>query len=238
MPLLELRFKVSHDCPIGNISRRFQTLKMYEWCNRKHEVLELVLRNRNDFPAVMNELRKAAKIVDSFSDGDRAHIVTKMCTCGQPGSVSRYIDKFNLLQLDPVVYEQGWEYYRTVAFGNDQVSALMKSLKNEGFQVEMLRKTPFKGSITGALSLTADALFSGMTEKQMDALMTAYVQGYFSFPRRTDVQTMAARMNVPRTTFVEHLKKAENKMVVGLVPYIEIFRRSAAASGDSLPPAA
>ena len=102
-------------------------------------------------------------------------------------------------------------------------------------QVEILRKTPFKGSITGALSLIADALFPGMTEKQMDALMTAYVQGYFRFPRRTDVRTVAARMNVPQTTFVEHLKKAENKVVTGLVPYIQIFRRAAGASGDNQP---
>jgi len=238
MPLFELRIRVSHDCPIGNISKRFQTLRMYEWCNRKHEVLELVLRNRNDYPAVMSELRKAAEIVDSFSDGDRAHIVTKMCSCDQPGSVSWHIDNLSLLQLDPVVYEQGWEYYRIVAFQNNQVSALMKRLKDRGFQVEILRKTPFRGSITGALSLTADVLFSGLTEKQMDALMTAYVQGYFSFPRRTDVQTMAANMHVPRTTFVEHLKKAENKVVAGLIPYIQIHRRAAAVRRDSLPLAA
>jgi len=234
MPLLEIRFKVSHNCPIGNISRRYPFLKMFEWCNREHEVLELVMGKREEGPAIMGELKAASEVIDSFSDGDRAHVVTKMCTCALPGSVSRHLDDLSLLQLDPVVYEQGWEYYRIIAFHNDAVSELMKRMKDEGFQVEITRKTPFKGSITGALSLTADALFSGLTEKQMDALVAAYIQGYFSFPRRTDVKTMAARMHVPRTTFVEHLKKAENKVVVGLIPYIQVSRRAAALAGEGV----
>lgn len=228
MPLLEIRFKVSHDCPFGNISRKYPSLKMFEWCNREHEVLEFVLKDGKDYQAIMNEIKASAEIVNAVSDGDRVHIITKICTCTQPGSVSRHLDDLSILQLDPVVYEKGWEHFRIIAFNNDAVSELMKRMKDEGFLVEITRKKPFKGSITGALSLTADALFSNLTEKQMDALVTAYIQGYFSFPRRTDVQTMAARMHVPRTTFVEHLKKAENKVVVGLIPYIQIFRSAAA----------
>lgn len=38
---------------------------------------------------------------------------------------------------------------------------------------EILRKVDFDGFIASSLTLTADALFSDLTEKQMDALLTA-----------------------------------------------------------------
>jgi len=76
------------------------------------------------------------------------------------------------------------------------------------------------------VSLTADALFSDLTEKQMDALLTAYSHGYYRLPRKSDIQTIASRKRVPRTTFQEHLKKAENKLVVSLVPYIQLYKKA------------
>jgi len=45
-------------------------------------------------------------------------------------------------------------------------------------------------------------------------------------PRKTDVQTIASRRRVPRTTFQEHLKKAENKLVSSVIPYIELYKRA------------
>jgi len=59
----------------------------------------------------------------------------------------------------------------------------------------------------------------------MDALLTAYNSGYYRLPRRANVQTIAYRRHLPRTTFQEHLKKAENKLVASLVPYIQLFRK-------------
>jgi predicted DNA binding protein len=59
----------------------------------------------------------------------------------------------------------------------------------------------------------------------MDALMTAYAQGYFRFPRGSDLQAIASKEKISRTTFLEHLKKAENKIINALIPYIQLFRR-------------
>jgi len=70
MPLYEIVFKVTHDCPFGNISRRFPSLKMFLWCNRKHEVIEILTDNQEEYSAVMEEIMKLGGIIEESSDRD------------------------------------------------------------------------------------------------------------------------------------------------------------------------
>jgi hypothetical protein len=51
------------------------------------------------------------------------------------------------------------------------------------------------------------------------------VRGYYQTPRRVNVQTIADRAGVPRTTLQEHLNKAENKLIASIVPQIQLYAR-------------
>jgi predicted DNA binding protein len=84
------------------------------------------------------------------------------------------------------------------------------------------------------LTLTANALFSDLTEKQISALLTAYKNGYYRLPRKADIKEIAFKEQVPRTTFQEHLKKAETKLVAALVPYIQLFNHAPMKRRQSL----
>lgn len=228
MPLSEVVLKVTHDCPFGNISRKFPSLRMFTWCNREHEIIEVIVEKQEEYSAVMEELSKIEKmgLVTASSDRHKAHIITKTCSCTEDNSVVRNIDAFDLLHVSPVVYDQGWEYYRLITFRHEDLRKLMQRLEEKGFVFDVVRKVPFDGFIASSLTLTADALFSDLTEKQMDALLTAYNHGYYRLPRKNDVQTIASKRRVARTTFQEHLKKAENKLVVSLVPYIQLYKQA------------
>ena len=94
----------------------------------------------------------------------------------------------------------------------------MRRFDNWGWMIKILRKVPFDGFIASSLTISADTLFSNLTERQLDAILTAHRHGYYNLPRDADVQEIAAKKKVPRTTFQEHLKKAENKLVASLVP--------------------
>ncbi|MHA1960904.1 MAG: helix-turn-helix domain-containing protein [Candidatus Thorarchaeota archaeon] len=226
MPLFEVLLKVRHDCPTGNISRRFPSLKMVEWCNLEHDVIELVAEDSEQYKSVLEQFAEFSHIIDEVDDGNKVHLITKKCDIGSYNSVTDQLEDLNILDLPPVVYEEGWEHRRIIAFKHEDVKELLDRLKGKGFEVEILRKIPFSGSIAGSMTLTVDALFANLTEKQMDALLTAYIYGYFSFPRRSNVQTIAAEKQVPRTTFSEHLNKAESKLVSALVPHIQLFRQT------------
>lgn len=234
MTLFEVVLKASHDCPFGNISRRFPSLKMFVWCNREHEVIEIVVENEEQYRTVLEQLQKIGGIIEESSDNGKVHLITKKCVCNLENSVGKNIDEFNLLHISPVIYKQGWEYFRLVAFKHEDLKGLLQRLEERGFTFEVLRKVPFDGFIASSLTLTADALFSDLTAKQMDALVAAYNHGYYSLPRRADVTTIATKTRVPRTTFQEHLKKAENKLINSLMPYMQLFKQATDERRDRL----
>jgi len=234
MTLFEVVLKVTHDCPFCNISKKFPSLKMFGWCNREHEVFELIVDDQQEYSAVIEEMSKLGGIMEKSSDQSKVHLVTKKCFCTMENSVSKNIDAFNLLHISPVIYERGWEYYRIIVFRHDDLKGLMQRLEKRGFVFDITHKTPFDGSLASSLTLTADALFSDLTDKQIDALMTAYNHGYYKLPRKAPVTAIAEKKRVPRTTFQEHLKKAENKLVVSLVPYIQLYRQTSPEKKRSL----
>jgi len=226
MPLFEAVLRVTHDCPFCNISKKFPSLKMFVWCNTEHDILEVVLNDPGSYAAVRDEVERLGGIVEESSDRDRVHLFTKKCLCDLENSVGRNIEAHDLLHVPPASYEGGWEYYRVIAFRHEDLRGLLETLEERGFSLEVLRKAPFDGFIASSLTLTADALFSDLTEKQVEAVLDAYKNGYYAMPRRADIGTIASQRDVPRTTFQEHLRKAENKLVASLIPYLQLFKKA------------
>jgi hypothetical protein len=234
MTLFEVIFKVTHDCPFCDISKRFPHLKMFDWCNREHDVFELIVDKPDEYATVIDEISKIEGMVEKSSDLHNAHFFVKKCFCKAEDSVTRIIDEFDLLQISPIVYRHGWEYYRVIAFRHKDLKGLMQKFEERGYRFEILRKVDFDGFIASSVTLTADALFSNLTEKQMDALLTAYGNGYYNLPRKANIQDIANKKRISRTTYQEHLKKAENKLVASLIPYVQLFRRVAPDRRNSL----
>lgn len=225
MPLFEFVFRTFYDNPFSKITESNPSVQLYQWCNYRHDIIELVMQKHEDYSQVRDEFSKSMEIVDEIDNGANVHVITRMCACAATGTVMSHLNDPTLLVIPPVAYEKGWEYYRMIAFRHDSITKLVTKLRDIGFNVEILRKIPFDGYMASSLTLSTDTLFSGLTEKQIDALLTAYAQGYFRYPRGTDLQTIASKEKIGRTTFLEHLKKAENKIITALIPYIQLFRK-------------
>ncbi|MFW9907340.1 MAG: helix-turn-helix domain-containing protein [Candidatus Thorarchaeota archaeon] len=225
MSLFEVVIRAKYDNPFGRITSSNPSLRMYQWCNDKHDIIELVLQKQDDYDAIRKDFAKAVEVVDEIHNGANVHVITRMCACGGPGTVIQHLSGPDILIIPPIAYENGWEYFRLIGFRHETLRNILAKLRDEKFNVEILRKVPFDGYIASSLTLTTDALFSDLTDKQMDALLTAYRYGYFRFPRGADLQTIASKVEAGRTTFLEHLKKAENKIINALVPYIQLFRQ-------------
>ncbi len=223
MALFEIVLRITHNSPYIEISRRFPSVKMFFWCNGEQDVVEIVIGNPEEYPLVMKQLPKIGGMIEESTDCTRIHLIIQKCACTRKNSVDVLIGKLNLLHVSPVALERGWEYHRIVAFKHEDFEELLQRFEEAGWAFEILRKAPFDGFIASSLALTADALFSDLTQKQIDAVLTAHRHGYYTRPRRSDVQTIAAKKRVPRTTFQEHLKKAENKLVISLIPYIHLY---------------
>jgi len=226
MTLYEILFRATHDCPFCNISKKYPFMRMFVWCNREHEVIEMDVGSEEEYEAVMRELSKMGKRAEESFTQHRTHFITSTCTCRLETSIGKNIDDCDLLHISPVFYEKGWEHYRVVALRHEDIEKLFNRLGDMGVTVEVIRKAPFEGFVASSLTLNADSLFSRLTEKQIDAMVRAYGKGYYRIPRDLDVKEIAARERVPRTTFQDHLRRAENSLVEGLLPYLELYRKA------------
>lgn len=77
-----------------------------------------------------------------------------------------------------------------------------------------------------------DSLFDDLTDRQLAALRLALDAGYYEQPRGSSIRDLADRTSVSRSTFEEHLRKAENKLVSGAGQFLRLL--TADAPGDPL----
>ncbi|MFB6166088.1 MAG: bacterio-opsin activator domain-containing protein [Haloarculaceae archaeon] len=58
-----------------------------------------------------------------------------------------------------------------------------------------------------------EELADRLTDRQLTALRTAYYSGFFEWPRSVDGEELAAMMDISRSTFHQHLRIAERKVL-------------------------
>lgn len=190
---------------------------MFYWCNKEHDVYEIIVGNPEVYSFMMEQLPLIdGGLIEQSSDRSKIHLIIHEYTCMMENSVIKHIGTLDLLHVYPVILEKGGDYHRVIAFRHGDLEELFKRIEKSRWVCKIIYKVPFDGFIASSLTLTADALFSDLTGKQTDALLTAYRNGYYKLPRKADVKTIASKEGVPRTTFQEHLKKAENKLVAAL----------------------
>jgi len=71
MTLIEAQFKIRHDCPFVDITRRYPDTKMFVWCNREKEVVEVIAGSDSMFEQLKDECYRLGTIVESVSDSKK-----------------------------------------------------------------------------------------------------------------------------------------------------------------------
>lgn len=109
--------------------------------------------------------------------------------------------------LWPAVYRDGWEHYTLLAPSDARLHTLVRRLGHFGETVLEAASDVPAGSV-GATVPVAD-LAAGLTKRQLEALRLAVRAGYYEVPRRVEARELAAQVGLGRSTFEEHLRKAE-----------------------------
>jgi len=111
----------------------------------------------------------------------------------------------------PVRIENGREEWQ-VCFVDDRSeidAALDRVRKDAGAEVSIDSITTSEAAATTARDQRLDTL----TAKQRDVFEHAREAGYYEWPRKCDTRELAADLDVSKTTLLEHLRKAEVKLL-------------------------
>lgn len=84
--------------------------------------------------------------------------------------------------------------------------------------LEKLRVRTHVLSLTDA-TLDPNSPMMSLTEKQRHTLMSAYKLGYYDVPRRMDSEGVAKALELDKSTVVEHLRKAEKRLLKQVIGF-------------------
>lgn len=116
--------------------------------------------------------------------------------------------------IKPVYFEKGYEYWEIGSWDRKPLVEFYKKVKNVA-EVEIQKLKRDEPSVFVQYAIPK------LTDKQRRALELALEFGYYNYPRNISVDNLSKKAKMPRTTFQEHLRKAESKLMGLLIQSIK-----------------
>ena len=111
----------------------------------------------------------------------------------------------------PVVVQKGYERWHVASWNRKILEKLLETLerckdKFPELKLHTLEKTNLS-------DIYFPKVFPELPEKQKEAFSRALKRGYYKWPRQADLQKLASESGVALSTFQEHLRKAEARLL-------------------------
>lgn len=116
-----------------------------------------------------------------------------------------------LLYVAPIVNgSDGFELWQVTSWSRAPLERLIGLSKTSPIVISF-DLLEFKKRVIDDVYVTT--LLPKLPPKQREALYLAYENGYYTFPKQTDLTALTQLMGVSKATFQEHLRRAESKII-------------------------
>ncbi len=234
MTTWEISFRIKYDYPLIRMSGDHPGLKVSMWCVWDREMIHVPNPGGDLMREIDNYIGEIGRSIEHYKESSDGYVLTLKCTCDLQRSVWEISTENHCVDVNPAVFLDGWGYFRVISFSEDDIKKLFSELSMTG-EVDLLSK---KKLHSGAIPSTVwtESFFSGLTEKQMDAVVKAFDYGYYSSPRGITTDSIATSLGVSRSTYEEHLRKAENRIMDSIIPYLKLFRAGSRKKDEIMSP--
>lgn len=154
---------------------------------------------------------KAPELVDKSHVLERGQTwVVARCRC-EPYGITARLRSMGCSVVYPVVETEGLEHYTVVAPSRDRLQAAVERLEEENtVHVDQVREV-HGDALDVRVSLSS--VTGELTPRQLEAVLLAVREGYYESPRRAEAAELAKRLGIGRSTFQEHVRKAERALL-------------------------
>ncbi len=192
------------------------------WCIWGRELLQVPTSDQPVLEAIEGEVQAIGRTVDRWVDAQEARIyLLCKCTCDDLNSPWNVWDAHRCTDAPPAIFRDGWGYFRVISLEEINTRELFRDLEARG-PTELIRKRELPLEVLPS-SIWVNSLFSDLTEKQLNAIVRAQRYGYYTSPRQVKTESIAQSLGLSRSTYEEHLRKAENRIMAALMPYLELY---------------
>ncbi|MDD1770986.1 MAG: helix-turn-helix domain-containing protein [Methanomassiliicoccales archaeon] len=219
----EARFEVVHDCPYSALTARHPKASIVIWCNSRTHIVEVASDSEETLDNVEAECKRLGHEHLGEEKGGNVRLFMRPCDCVVGESIHYLIDDAGCYFLPPAVFAGGKEHYHILAESKEDINELVRLIEKDKGKVELVSMQPLcLRGMTGEQMVSATSLLAGMSERQVKALTDALREGYFDEPAKVDIDHLAKNLGVSRSTFAEHLRKGEAKVMRNLYPVIKM----------------
>lgn len=214
---LQLQHK---DCPIVTCCQRFSVIVLsypstwYERRGNKYATTTCYFQSSDESrkKKFLTDLKADKRITKLETAGD---MFTYEINLGKEGEHVMLYHTKQIFFVRPVVnHFEGYEYWEVASWERKELEKFISSLEKHMDICKILR---FENSPL------ADVYIPNVMPKlslhQKQALELAYTHGYYTYPRHISVKDLAKKARVSLSTFQEHLRKAELRILPAIIEY-------------------
>jgi len=225
--MFDVSLKLDHSLPFCGLSKEFPSVSMQRWCNLQVDILELQSSREEEAEKLEPALKKMLKGLGArlirFNRYSSKNVEAVIgCRCATDNSTVAMIEWAGCIPVMPVNYRGGLEYCRVLAFTKDSLNGAISSLsKVSKLEIENKSVIP-RESARGAITVPVDEFLGTLTKKQLAAFIAAMQMGYYGMPKGVTIDEIASEQGMKRSTYEEHLRKAELKILQAVRPYARL----------------
>jgi len=213
MAVVDARVRVHHPCPYCDVSVEFPQSLLLLWCDNLRDVFLVSSPTSSESEKLVRTLHRSFRARPLLRDGTDALLSIPDFSWSYPPSVTGLARKTRVWVIHPVIYFDGTETYRFVAPSKKELQKLVLRLRRLG-DVELLAVSNRVNLSTIRDMPTATVhFFEGLTRRQAQVLTAAFEGGLLDVPARATWGDVARRVGLSRSTFGEHLRKGQLRLL-------------------------
>lgn len=225
--MFDVSLKLDHALPFSNLSKAFPTANIQRWCNLEVDILEIESAKEGEAARIESWLRGMVKKLGArlirlnrYSSSSLEAVVG--CKCATDNSTVAVMEWAGCIPVMPVSYKAGMEYCRMLAFTKESLNSAISRLSDVSkLEIQSKSVVP-RESARGAITVPVDEFLGSLTRKQLAAFLAAMQLGYYNLPKWITLEEIAAKQGIKRSTYEEHLRKAELKILQSVRPYARL----------------
>ena len=155
---------------------------------------------------LIKDLKKSSQVTELEVNNNFIVITSKVPLYMEPLFNSRIIQPEPII-IDPKTKSHIWtlasfkreELEKVIKFANKYLNGKLLKLKEEKIN-----------------NISITSILPNLSQKQHQAMQLAMSNGYYKYPKNIKMKELAIIMDISYSTFQEHLKKAESKLISSL----------------------
>ncbi|XVH32956.1 helix-turn-helix domain-containing protein [Haloferacaceae archaeon DSL9] len=215
--MYEATFRIDDGGPYA-VSTAGTDARVELWCNEHCDLLHAA---GDDLDPLVDAVEAVAGVRETLSRDGEVVLVTNACLKeSETDHIERYLRRHGCLLLPPLRYAAGAKYCRLLALDPAALTAVYRDLVDDGYRIDVESKRRAETVRQDGPLLSPESVLPTLTARQREVLTVAYDGGYYDIPRGVTTADIADAVGIGRRTAEDHLRRAEAKVVSGLMPYL------------------